>query len=124
MKTNKIQQHKIALLAALEKSLGIVSTACRAVGLDRSTFYKYVNEDEEFAAAVSEIENVALDFAESALMRQIQADIPASTIFYLKTKGKARGYVERQEISGPGGKPIQAEFTGFKFLPTDEQPPE
>jgi hypothetical protein len=119
MKSNKIQQHKIALLAALEKSLGIVSTACKSVGLDRSTFYKYVNEDEEFAAAVSEIENVALDFAESALMRQIQADIPASTIFYLKTKGKHRGYVERQEISGPGGKAIQLEQIDYKKLSDD-----
>jgi len=125
MKSNKIQQHKIALLAALEKSLGIVSTACRAVGLDRSTFYKYVNEDEEFAAAVADIENVSLDFAESSLLKQIQDYNTAATIFYLKTKGKHRGYVERQEISGPGGKPIQAEFTGFKFLPSDdEQPPE
>jgi len=119
MKSNKIQQHKIALLAALEKSLGIVSTACKAVGLDRSTFYKYVNEDEEFAAAVADIENVSLDFAESSLLKQIQDYNTAATIFYLKTKGKHRGYVERQEISGPGGKPIHTEVIDYKKLSDD-----
>jgi CRP-like cAMP-binding protein len=98
MKTNKIQQNKKALLAALEKSLGVVTTACKAVGIDRTTFYKYLNEDPDFATAVAELENVALDFAESSLMKQIQEGQTAATIFYLKTKGKARGYVERSEI--------------------------
>jgi CRP-like cAMP-binding protein len=98
MKTNKIQQNKKALLAAMEKSLGVVTTACKAVGIDRTTFYKYLNEDPDFATAVAELENVALDFAESSLMKQIQEGQTAATIFYLKTKGKARGYVERSEI--------------------------
>lgn len=118
MKTNKIQQTKKALLDALQASLGVVTTACQKVGCDRSTFYKYVNEDEEFAEAVSELSNVSLDFAESQLFKRMQDGSDAAIIFYLKTKGKQRGYVERQEISGPGGKPI--EFTGFSFLPSDD----
>lgn len=97
MKTNKIQHTKERILEALEKSLGVVTTACKNVGVDRSTFYKYLKEDEEFAEAVKELENVALDFAESQLHKQIQEGVPTSTIFYLKTKGKRRGYVERQE---------------------------
>jgi len=44
-----------------------------------------------------DIENIALDFAESQLHKQIKEGNSTSTIFYLKTKGKKRGYIERQE---------------------------
>lgn len=101
-KVNKIQQHKKALLEALEKSLGVVTTACRTVGVDRGTFYNYYNKDAEFRTAVDDIENIALDFAESQLHKQIQNGEVSSTIFYLKTKGKKRGYIERQETEHSG----------------------
>ena len=97
-KYNKIQHTKKALLEALEKSLGVVTTACKKVDIDRTTFYRYINEDEEFAKAVDGMADVALDFAESQLHKQIQNGIPSSTIFYLKTKGKKRGYIEKQEL--------------------------
>lgn len=108
-RANKIQQHKKALLEALEKSLGVVTTACKAVGVDRGTFYNYVNSDPVFKAAVDDIENIALDFAESQLHKQIQRGEVSSTIFYLKTKGKSRGYIERQqtELTGKDGGPIE-----------------
>lgn len=92
------QQTKKALLEALEKSLGIVTTACKVVGINRGTFYKYMNEDEKFRQAVKDIENISLDFAESKLLEQIKANNTAATIFYLKTKGKNRGYIEKQQI--------------------------
>tara|TARA_R110000787_G_scaffold6602_3_gene22927 strand:- start:2003 stop:2362 length:360 start_codon:yes stop_codon:yes gene_type:complete len=96
---------KETLLKALEKSLGVVTVACRKSETPRSTYYKWLNEDEVFAKDVKEIENVALDFAESQLHKQISANSTAATIFYLKTKGKQRGYVERQEITGAEGMP-------------------
>jgi predicted DNA-binding transcriptional regulator AlpA len=105
-KTNKIEQIKKALIDALEKSLGVVSTACKKVKISRTTFYKYLKEDPTFAKEVKEIEDVALDFAESQLFNQIKEGNTTATIFYLKTKGKRRGYIERQEITGADNKPI------------------
>jgi|TARA_R110000803_G_scaffold182732_1_gene245130 hypothetical protein len=93
------------MLKALEKSLGVVTVACRNSEIPRSTFYKWMNEDEDFAKQVTDIENVALDFAESQLHQQIGDNSTAATIFYLKTKGKKRGYIERQEITGADGMP-------------------
>lgn len=85
------------MLLALEKSLGIVTQACRAAGIGRTQHYEWMKEDAEYRASVEEISNVALDFAETRLLKQIEADVPVSTIFYLKTKGKKRGYVEASE---------------------------
>ena len=96
---------KESMLKALEKNLGVVTLSCRKANIPRSTFYKWLKEDQGFAEQVKEIENVALDFAESELLKQIQNGIPTSTIFYLKTKGKKRGYIERQEITGADGMP-------------------
>ena len=55
---------------------------------------------------VADIQNEALDFAETALFDQIKDGNPQSTMFYLKTKGKLRGYTERSEldISSQGDK--------------------
>tara|TARA_R110000744_G_scaffold218456_1_gene337230 strand:+ start:3008 stop:3367 length:360 start_codon:yes stop_codon:yes gene_type:complete len=96
---------KESILKALEQSLGVVTVACKKADVPRSTYYKWLNEDVDFAAGVKEIENVALDFAESQLHKQISENSTAATIFYLKTKGKRRGYIERQEITGADGMP-------------------
>lgn len=89
---------KKAMIQALEKSLGVVTSACKAVGINRSTHYEWLKTDEEYKAAVEDVENIALDFAESQLHKQIKDGNTAGTIFYLKTKGKKRGYIERTEI--------------------------
>ena len=97
-KSNKIQQNKKLLLKALEKSMGIVSKACEIAKLDRSTFYKYYNEDEQFASDVDNMQEYVLDFAESKLLENIKDKKETSIIFYLKTKGRKRGYVEKQDV--------------------------
>lgn len=80
----------------MEKSLGVVTTACKVAGLDRGTYYNYYNSDLEFKNKCDDIENIVLDFAESQLHKQIKGGNPTSTIFFLKTKGKKRGYFEKQ----------------------------
>lgn len=95
---NKTEHHKKAMLDALSKSLGVVTTACKKVGVGRTTYYDWLKEDEEFANEVKSIQDIALDFAESQLHKQIGEGSTAATIFYLKTKGKTRGYQENQAI--------------------------
>tara|TARA_R100001163_G_scaffold51200_1_gene38606 strand:+ start:373 stop:732 length:360 start_codon:yes stop_codon:yes gene_type:complete len=98
---------KDTLLKALEKSLGVVTIACKSAGIPRSTYYKWLKDDKEFSEKVKEIENVALDFAESQLHQQISDNSTAATIFFLKTKGKARGYTEKNELDiTSGGKSL------------------
>ena len=107
---------KESLLKALEQSLGVVTVACKNADIPRSTYYKWLNEDKDFEQQVEDIANIAVDFAETKLHEQIQNGNTTATIFYLKTRGKQRGYVERQEITGAEGMPtnFQIEIIGSK----------
>ena len=103
---------KKAMLEALEKSLGIVTSACKSVDISRETHYRWLREDADYKAAVDSLSDVALDFAESQLHKQIKDGNSTATIFFLKTKGKKRGYVERQELDVSTGKMFQIEVLG------------
>jgi|TARA_R110002020_G_scaffold183360_4_gene379647 hypothetical protein len=94
----ELKLKKKAVLVALEQNLGVVTSACRAAGLGRTTFYKWLKTDEDFNKSVKELENVQLDYAESKLLENIRANKETSIIFYLKCKGKKRGFVERNEL--------------------------
>lgn len=88
---------KKAMLAALEVTLGVVSSAAKKAQIDRQTHYNWMKSDKEYAEAVRELKNVSIDFAESKLFGQIREGNTTAIIFYLKTIGKERGYVERSE---------------------------
>lgn len=90
---------KRGMIEALEANLGIVTPAAAKIGIHRSTHYYWMKTDPDYAAAVESVQDIALDFAESKLHEQIKENDTIATIFYLKTKGKKRGYIEKQEIS-------------------------
>jgi hypothetical protein len=94
----RTQVKKKAMIAALKSHLGIVESACNAVGVSRNWHHENMRSDPDYKAAVDELKEVALDFVESRLFKNINSGDVTSTIFYLKTKGKSRGYIERQEI--------------------------
>lgn len=94
------------MLEALQRSLGVVTTACNVVGIHRDSHYRWLKEDPDYAQSVKQVEDVALDFAESHLHELIKNGNPAATIFLLKTKGRKRGYIERQEVEVTERKPL------------------
>jgi len=68
--------------------------------------------DSDFSEAADDVSEILLDFAEAKLYDQIKNGNTTAIIFFLKTRGKKRGYVERQEITGADGLPnnIQIEI--------------
>jgi len=64
--------HKEKLLEALERSLGIVTPACKEVGISRNTFYEYYKTDIIFKEAVDDINEITLDFVENNLLKKIK----------------------------------------------------
>lgn len=102
IKRNSTEVQKVAMIEALTKSLGIVTTACKQVNISRETHYRWMQEDTTYKTAVEDISDIALDFAESKLHGLIDKGDTSANIFYLKTKGKKRGYIEKSEIEHSG----------------------
>lgn len=92
------QQKKTLVIEYLKMSKGIVADACKNTGISRGTFYNWCKEDAEFQEEVNQINEDTLDFVESKLLENIKKGEVTSIIFYLKTKGRNRGYQERAEI--------------------------
>lgn len=100
---------KPIILEALEKSLGIITIACKEVGIQRKTFYSYYENDLEFRKAVDDINEITLDFAENQLLKSIKEGSDTAIQFYLKKKGKKRGYGDNLDVNISSNKVI------FKF---------
>lgn len=120
MATKSNIKKKTVVIEKMKKTLGNVTASCEAAQIARTTYYDWYEKDPEFRAAIDAIAESCIDFAESSLLQQIKDGNPTSTIFYLKTKGKKRGYVETQELTGKDGKDlIPAKLDVSKL--TDEQ---
>jgi len=99
---------KRKMLCALVLSLGVVTAACEASNTGRTTHYEWITNDPEYAKLVKDIDNITIDFVEGKLLGLINKGDTIATIFFLKTRGKKRGYVERTELTGAEGEPLRA----------------
>lgn len=125
MRTNKVAKRyrtaadrKAAMedfLVAYEKSLGVLKPACDMTGMCRKTIWEWRKKYPEFDAACHDCEETAVDFVETKLYKLINDGAEASTIFYLKTKGRKRGYVEKQELD------VNAEVKGVTVNVTNQE---
>lgn len=98
------KKRKTVMIEALREHKGLVLYASRACGVGRTTHYSWLKNDADYAKAVDELQDYVLDEVENAAFDLITVEKnPAMTIFYLKTKGKKRGFIERQEIEHSTG---------------------
>ncbi len=110
-RADKTDANKKKALEALKSTMGNITAACAAAGVNRQHFYTWRDNDPDFEQEVKNISESAIDMGETALMKQIQDGNTACIIFFLKTRGKERGYVERMEHDhrGKDGGAIQYE---------------
>jgi hypothetical protein len=104
MKTERFSVEQIE--AALRASAGIRSAAAVKLGCSPTTIANYLERYPALREVEAEILDQNLDLAETKLLTAIRDGNLTAVIFYLKTKGKARGYTERAEVTGADGGPI------------------
>jgi len=84
-----------------------VTLIAKRVGCAWNTAKKYIDTYQTITRAYeNECESV-LDLAEMKVIESLKAGDGPMLRYYLSTKGKRRGYVERQEHTGAEGAPIE-----------------
>lgn len=84
---------------ALLACYGNVSAAARALNVDHSTLFHRLKNNERLQAARAMAEEQTLDLAEDGLVSAVRDREAWAICFLLKTRGKKRGYIEKQEQS-------------------------
>lgn len=93
------ENYKKELLIALEKHMGLVAYACKEVGISRNTFYTYLKVDPEFKELVEDIYENQGDFVENSLFKKIKDGDTSAILFYMKYKGRKRGYTDTIDVN-------------------------
>uniref|UniRef100_A0A6M3KAU5 Uncharacterized protein n=1 Tax=viral metagenome TaxID=1070528 RepID=A0A6M3KAU5_9ZZZZ len=109
--SKKRQDTAQRIITALKETRGLLTMAARKAGVSYTTVKRYATEFPSIKEAVQESKESMVDFAEGKLFEKISKGDTACIIFYLKTQGKGRGYIERQEFTGEGGGPVKHEIT-------------
>lgn len=107
MKPTIRNRKKKLFLSNLKEAKGIISIACERTGISRRAYYDWCEKDEAFDKACEDIREYVIDIVESQLLLGIKNNDMTGIIFYLKTKAKHRGYVEKTETELVGN-PFEA----------------
>lgn len=84
---------------AVTEAKGYVTRAAEMLDVTPQSVYTAIKKHAAVREAWELASERALDFAELKLQKLISAENITAIIFYLKTKGRGRGYVERLEHS-------------------------
>ena len=115
---------KEAFIIAYKENFGNITIACESAGVGRGQYKSWCDKDPEFRQRLAEIEpeEIMLDFGEHKLMERIAKGDTLATMFLLKTKGKRRGYIERQEVAHEGDVVKQITVNVLKANHVEELP--
>jgi hypothetical protein len=94
------------LAPALRQCRGNLSAVARMAGVTRQAVHRYVHAHPALLEVLVECRDTMLDAAETVIEDAILSRDIGACHWYLARLGKSRGYVERQEHSGPEGGPI------------------
>lgn len=85
-------------IAAIDKCHGNLTNVAKELTIARSTMYEMVKASPSLRSALDDARERRLDEAEDWLRDKMEAGDTTAIIFFLKTQGKSRGYIERQDI--------------------------
>ncbi len=94
-KTGKAERQDAFIKAYLANAFNI-SSACRLIAIDRSTYYKWL-EEPEFKSKLNDAKEAKKDFIESMLLEKVAKGDTIAIIFACKCLLADRGYIEKNQ---------------------------
>lgn len=94
------------IIKAVNDSNGFLTFAAEKLGCSYQNIWQRAKKNPELKEAIEAIGEHHLDVAEDKLVEAIKHGESWAICFFLKCKGKHRGYVERSEVAGVGESPI------------------
>jgi len=86
-----------------------IHIACQKTRITRGTYRNWCHNDPEFKERLDDAEEALFDWVEDKLLEQIDVGELKAIMFFLKTKAKSRGYIERNEYTGSDNGPLKVE---------------
>jgi hypothetical protein len=94
------------IIECLRETNGLVSLAAKRVPCSITTINTRRKKVQSVQQCIDECRGELVDYGELALRRAVVAGEPWAVGLVLKTLGRDRGYVERQEIAGVKDSPV------------------
>ncbi len=103
---------KKELAVALKENAGNMAAAGRRFHVSRQRIWEIVDADPKLRALVDDLSETFIDFAENKLFQAIKKGNIYATCFFLRTRGRHRGYSERLEVTPVVSREIEVEIGG------------
>jgi hypothetical protein len=84
--TTKTALKKVKAIELWKETKGHISNICRAIGIERKTFYTWLKKDPDFATALLDSEAELNDDIREALIQKCADGDMTAIIFYLKNR--------------------------------------
>ena len=99
------------LINEIWRNKGKVALVAERLGVTSKTVYNYADKYATVKNALDDsrmhFDELLVDTAEMKVQKAVMADEAWAIRYVLSTKGKARGYVERSEVTGADGDAIE-----------------
>ncbi len=93
-----VKLSKNKFIEAVVDSGGVKTTIANRLGVTRKAIYDYLIRFPELQVYLEQEEEKILDMAEISLFSQVKDQDFSATKYILGTKGRKRGYSEKQEV--------------------------
>jgi len=102
LRRERRERQKAQMVDALKQSLGNITAASLATGIDRTTFYLYKREDPDFALAIEQAKEGLADYAQYKLIQLVEQNhFPSIRLLLAETrKDREASQMSNEEESG------------------------